>query len=41
LDPRGEITLGQFEMTFNPLFVPALLFGSLVAAQLLPNQSAY
>jgi O-antigen ligase len=37
----GEIALGRFEITFNPLFVPVLLFGGLIAAQLLLKQSAY
>lgn len=37
----GEIAQGQFEVTFNPLFIPALLFGGLIAVQLLLKQSAY
>ncbi|MFZ0794471.1 MAG: O-antigen ligase family protein, partial [Candidatus Korobacteraceae bacterium] len=37
----GQIALGQFAVTFNPLFVPALLFGGLIAIQLLPGRSAY
>jgi O-antigen ligase len=37
----GEIALGRFDITFNPLFVPASLFGGLIAAQLLLKRSAY
>ena len=37
----GEIALGRFEVTLNPLFVPASLFGGLIVAQLLLKQSAY
>ena len=37
---RG-IALPRVEITPNPLFTPMLLFAGLVAAQLLPNRSAY
>jgi O-antigen ligase len=37
----GGIALRRVEVTSSPMFVPMLLFAGLVAAQLLPNRSAY